>query len=188
MGHIEEAMREVPRRDFLPAGQRWAAGQDRALTIGHGSTCSQPSTVRAMLELLDPQPGDRVLDVGSGSGWTTAILSRLVGPTGSVRGTELVASLVEDSRQRLRRAGLTNAEVDVADRGVLGDPRHAPYDRILVSAETDTWPQRLVDQLADGGRLVLPLQGRLTAITRDGEETQVRRSAGFYRFVPLQGG
>ncbi|HLS40348.1 MAG TPA: methyltransferase domain-containing protein [Ornithinicoccus sp.] len=183
---VDEAMRMARRRDYLPVRQRWAAGQDRALDIGYGSTCSQPSTVRAMLELLDVQPGQRVLDVGSGSGWTTAILAHLVGPEGRVFGTELVEALVKESAERLQRDGLTNATVRVADRNVLGDPEHAPYDRILVSAETDTLPMSLVEQLADGGRMVLPLAGRLTAVTRRGDGYTTERAPGYYRFVPLQ--
>ncbi|MDQ3384161.1 MAG: protein-L-isoaspartate O-methyltransferase [Actinomycetota bacterium] len=184
---VEEAMRAAPRRDYLPMVHRWAADQDRAIRIGHGSTCSQPSTVRAMLELLETRPGDRVLDVGSGSGWTTAILAHLVGPEGSVRGTELVPELVRDAARRLSGAGLAAARVQQADPDVLGDPEHAPYDRILVSAETDRMPQALVDQLAEGGRLVLPLEGRLTGITRHGQELSTMRAPGYYRFVPLQG-
>lgn len=184
---VDEAMRMARRRDYLPARQRWAAGQDRAIDIGYGSTCSQPTTVRAMLELLDVRPGHRVLDVGSGSGWTTAILAHLVGPDGWVHGTELVEPLVTDAAERLRRDGLTNATVRVADPDVLGDPGRAPYDRILVSAETDTLPRALVEQLADGGRLVLPLAGRLTAVVRHGEDHTTEQAPGYYRFVPLRG-
>lgn len=185
---VDAAMRAAPRADYLPLRARWAAGQDRALGIGHESTCSQPSTVAVMLELLDVREGDRVLDVGSGSGWTCAILAHLVGPTGSVLGTELVEALVREAAHRLRKAGLTHARVTTADPAVLGAPAHAPYDRILVSAETDRVPQELVDQLVDGGRLVLPLQGRLTCLTRHGDEVATTRAPGYYRFVPLRVG
>ena len=98
---ISEALAAVPRRDFLPDAMRRLADEDRALDIGYGSTCSQPWTVAYMLRLLDPQPGDRVLDVGSGSGWTTALLAHLVGPTGSVTGVEIVPALVSRSQADL---------------------------------------------------------------------------------------
>src|SRR5688572_33158348 len=111
---VDEAFAAVPRRDFLPARQHPFAGLDQALDIGYGVTNSQPTTVRNMLELLDAQPGDRVLDVGSGSGWTTALLAHLVGPTGSVVGVERIPELVEASRANLgdRRP---NAEVHEAE-------------------------------------------------------------------------
>lgn len=186
MPSVEEAMRDTPRAGYLPEGARGLARIDAPVELGHGSTCSQPSTVRTMLELLDVHEGQSVLDVGSGSGWTTAILAHLVGPEGRVFGTELVEALVKESAERLQRDGLTNATVRVADRNVLGDPEHAPYDRILVSAETDTLPMSLVEQLAEGGRMVLPLAGRLTAVTRRGDGYTTERAPGYYRFVPLQ--
>lgn len=188
MPTVKAAMTAVPRADYLPDDLTDQADRDEALPIGHGSTCSQPSTVQVMLELLDPQPGDRVLDVGSGSGWTTAIIAELVGPQGWVRGTEVVPELVDRSRQQLLRAGYPHASVHVADPEVLGAPAHGPYDRILVSAQTEHVPQPLVDQLAEGGRLVLPLQGRLVALTKRGAELEEEQAAGYYRFVPLQGG
>lgn len=179
-------MADTPRSGYLPRNVRWAAWQDRALSIGHGSTNSQPSTVQAMLELLDAGEGHRVLDVGSGSGWTTAILARLVGPSGRVLGVELVEQLVADSAARLRRDHLDHAQVRVAHPHVLGAPDLAPYDRILVSAETDQRPDALVDQLAEGGALVLPLGGRLVRLVRRGEEVEQVTAPGWYRFVPLR--
>lgn len=178
-------MADTPRSGYLPRTVRWAARQDRALSIGYGSTNSQPSTVQAMLELLDAREGHRVLDVGSGSGWTTAILARLVGPSGRVLGVELVEQLVPDSAARLRRDHLDHAQVRVADPDVLGAPDQAPYDRILVSAETDQRPGALVAQLAEGGALVLPLGGRLVRLVRRGEDVEQVTAPGWYRFVPL---
>lgn len=188
LGHrdrVTRAMEQTPRADFLPRAVRHAADRNTALQIGFGSTCSQPSTVATMLELLEVQPGDRVLDVGAGSGWTTALLARLAGPDGSVRGTERVTELVELAAARLVAAGLGTARIDPADPGVLGAPDGAPYDRILVSAMAQILPQALVDQLADGGRMVLPLAGRVVRVDRHGEQTRVTRSPGWYRFVPL---
>lgn len=173
-------MADTPRADFLPRGVRALAGRDSALGIGYGSTCSQPTTLQAMLRLLDVRPGDRVLDVGSGSGWSTAILARLTGPTGSVLGVELEEPLVTRSAAALE--GMPNARVRVAQPGVFGAPEDGPFDRILVSAGTEQVPQELVDQLTDDGAMVLPLAGRLVRVTRDGQET----APGHYQFVPLR--
>lgn len=173
-------MTDTPRAGFLPRAVRSVAGQDRALAIGHGSTCSQPRTLATMLEMLAVRPGDRVLDVGSGSGWSTAILARLVGPEGSVLGVELEEALVERSATALRR--MPNAQVRVATPGVFGLPQHAPFDRILVSAGIDELPHELVDQLSDDGAMVLPLAGRLVRVTHGRYET----APGHYQFVPLR--
>jgi protein-L-isoaspartate(D-aspartate) O-methyltransferase len=182
---IRKVMKAVPRRGFLPADQQAWADADRALGIGHGSTCSQPSTVVRLLELLDARPGHRVLDVGSGSGWTTAMLASLVAPDGWVIGVEIEPALVERSRRALLAYEVTGATVEQAVRGVLGWPDRAPYDRILVSAEARDVPQALVDQLAEGGRMVIPVNGRLlTAHLHDGQVSTEQE--GWYSFVPLQ--
>lgn len=187
MGHrdpVEAAFAAVPRRDFLPRRQRRAASYDGPLPIGHGQTCSQPRTVDDMLRLLDAQPGDRVLDVGSGSGWTTALLAHLVGPDGHVDGVELVPELALSASAHVRRTGMTWAVVHRAEPGVLGWPRRAPYDRILVSADGGRMPGELVEQLAVPGRLVAPVSGRMLVVdqTQEGLSTAAR---GHYRFVPL---
>jgi protein-L-isoaspartate(D-aspartate) O-methyltransferase len=157
------------------------------MRIGHGATCSQPTTVRNMLELLDVRDGQRVLDVGSGSGWTTAILARLVGPTGSVLGVEIVPQLVADAAGRLERDHLDHASVRVARADVLGAPGDGPFDRVLVSAMAQTLPEQLVGQLAPAGVMVLPLDGRLVRVTVDDGVPRVDPAPGWYRFVPLQG-
>lgn len=181
---VREAMRAVPRARYLPRAQRFFAPADMALPIGHGQTNSQPSTVRAMLELLDVCPGQRVLDVGAGSGWTTAILAHLTGPTGSVVGVERVPALVEMATANVGRAGMPWARVVCARPGVFGVPDEAPFDRILVSAEPDHLPAELVAQLADGGVMVIPVGGRMLRVVATAAGPEVERS-GYYRFVPL---
>ncbi len=180
-----EAMRQTPRADYLPDALRASADRDTPLALGGGATCSQPSTVVAMLALLDAQPGDRVLDVGSGSGWTTAILARLVGPAGRVWGVELLADLVRDSALRLRRDALTWACVQHATIGTLGLPAQAPYHRILVSAAASRLPSALVAQLGEGGIIVLPVRDRLVRAERTGDSSRQHEAPGRYRFVPL---
>lgn len=186
MPSVEEAMRDTPRAGYLPEGARGLARIDAPVELGHGSTCSQPSTVRTMLELLDVREGQSVLDVGSGSGWTTAILARLVGPAGRVLGVEVVEDLVGQSADRLRRDGLGQASVRVADPAVLGAPDAGPYDRILVSAMARELPGQLVDQLAEDGLMVLPLDGQLVTVRVQGGGPVVEPAPGWYRFVPLR--
>ena len=180
---VATAFDATPRGDFLPRGVRRRASYDGPLSIAAGQTNSQPSTVEAMLRLLDVRAGQRVLDVGSGSGWTTALLAHLVGPTGSVLGVELEPELVTFGSDNLARTGRTWATIRAATPGVLGDPEGAPYDRILVSAMADSLPGELVDQLADDGVLVVPADGTMLRVTNPG---RVVTEHGRYRFVPLR--
>ncbi|HIZ34772.1 MAG TPA: protein-L-isoaspartate carboxylmethyltransferase [Candidatus Ruania gallistercoris] len=180
------AMQAVQRSGFLPPELRNQAHLDQPIELTAGQTCSQPTTVRAMLAMLDPDPGDTVLDVGSGSGWTTALLAHLVGPTGTVHGVELREDLATWGRQNVVATGMSWAHTHQAEPGVLGWPAAGPYQRILVSAEAQEVPVQLTEQLADGGRLVLPVRGTMTIVEyRDGV-AQVVHTAGAYRFVPLR--
>lgn len=181
---LRGAFERVRRVDFLPSEQHGFAGENAALPIGHGQTNSQPSTVRDMLELLDVQPGHRVLDVGCGSGWTTALLGDLVGPAGEVVGVEVVPELTEWGRANLRRYDMAWASIEQARADVLGLPERAPYDRILVSAQATTLPVELVSQLEVGGLMVVPVGGRMTVVRRTDGEPEISR-AGWYTFVPL---
>jgi protein-L-isoaspartate(D-aspartate) O-methyltransferase len=186
---LDEAFAGCPRRAFLPEDQQRFADADRALPIGWGQTNSQPATVRAMLSLLDVRPGHRVLDVGSGSAWTTALLARLVGGTGEVIGVEIVPELVDVGRANLARQDLPQARIVPAVPDVLGLPELAPFDRILVSAQAGRLPSALVDQLGDGGVLVVPVAGWMHEVRRPSAEAapEVVRHGG-YSFVPLVGG
>ena len=133
------------------------------------------------------RPGQRVLDVGSGSGWTTALLAELVGPTGSVLGLERVPDLVVTGGANVEAAGMPWARVRAAVPGVLGAPDEGPFDRILVSAMATRLPLELVDQLEPHGILVVPVGGRMVRVVRDDTAPDGRRLSehGHYRFVPL---
>ena len=183
MDAVTAAFDATPRRDFLPRGMRRRASYDGPLSIAAGQTNSQPRTVDDMLRLLDVHPGQRVLDVGAGSGWTTALLAHLVGPSGSVLGVELEPELVTFGAANLARFERPWASVRLATPGVLGDPGGAPYDRILVSAEPAQLPTELVDQLTDDGVMVIPVAGTMLRVTNPGA---VVTRHGRYRFVPLR--
>lgn len=185
MDAVDAAFAAVPREHFLPKGSRRRAKEDWPIPIGHGQTNSQPRTVEDMLRLLAVEPGQRVLDVGSGSGWTTALLAHLTGPTGRVVGVEIEPDLARWGGENLASMELPWATIHVARAGVLGAPETAPYDRILVSADARTLPQPLIDQLAEGGRLVVPVRGALLLAVRQGEGVRTSRH-GYYRFVPLR--
>ena len=183
---VSDAFRAVPRAWFLPEKERGRESYDGPIAIGRGQTNSQPRTVAAMLRLLDVSRGHRVLDVGSGSGWTTGLLAELVGPEGEVLGLELEPTLVEFGRANLDRGEWPWARIEQAGAGVLGDPAGAPYDRILVSAEAEELPARLVDQLGDDGRMVVPVSGEMLLVqARPDAAPEVSRH-GYYRFVPLR--
>ena len=184
---VEAAIAATPRANHLPRGQQQYAGLDRALPIGYGQTNSQPTTVRQMLELLDVQPGDVVLDVGCGSGWTTALLAWLTGPTGQVWGVERVPALAAFATANVEAAGMPWAHVSLAVPHVLGLPDQGPYQRILVSAQARGLPGQRVDQRAPGGVLVVPVAGRMLRVSTGADRSSGPsvEEHGWYRFVPL---
>lgn len=182
---ISDAFDAVPRRRFLPSAQQRFADADAPVQLVAGQTCSQPRTVADMLTLLDPQPGQRVLDIGSGSGWTTALLAHLVGSSGQVEGVEIVTELAHWGAANIARMTLPWARIHPAIPGVLGLPDLGPFDRILVSAETTALPAGLGQQLSDGGRLVLPLGGVMTVVESRAGQLSIVQEVGTYQFVPL---
>lgn len=182
---ILRVMAELGRKPFLPPGQQEYAYADMPLPIGHGQTNSQPSTVVEMLELLEVPPGASVLDVGCGSGWTTAILARLVGPTGRVVGVERIPDLTRRAREAVDAQQMEWAKVRQAVPGVLGLPDEGPYDRILVSAQADEMPADLVEQLAPGGTMVIPVRWVMHRVRKNAEGRVRDTRHGEYAFVPL---
>ncbi len=150
---VMDALRQVPRHEFVPANCQASAYNNGPLSIGHGQTISQPYIVALMTDLLEPQADDIILEIGTGSGYQSAILSCLVK---HVHTTETVSPLVDPARERLQRLGYNNVEVHDCD-GYYGLPQHAPFDGIIVTAAAPHVPQPLLDQLKPEGRLVIPV-------------------------------
>lgn len=180
------AMERVPRHLFVPLDKLRSAYDDQPIVIEAEQTISQPYIVAAMLEALALEPRDSVLEIGTGSGYQTALLAELTERVYSVERYEILA---QSASERLRTLGYSNAEISVGD-GTLGLVEHAPYNAIIVSAAAPRVPQPLLDQLADGGRLILPVGGadnqQLELVRKQGAEirTTVLDSC---RFVPLIG-
>lgn len=180
-----KAFEKYDRSDFMEDDYLPEAYEDYALPIGFGQTISQPTTVAFMLELLDVAEGDHVLDVGSGSGWTTALLSSLVGSKGSVIGVEIVPELVSLGLKNLGKYNLKNTKI-VPATDEVGFAKSGPYDRILVSAEVQEIPEELMLQLKPGGVMVIPVEQSLLQIRKIAEnDVQSREFPGF-SFVELK--
>ena len=185
---VLEAMARTPRHLFVPAPVRDQAYRDGALPIGHGATISQPLIVAIMTHLARPAPADRVLEVGTGSGYQAAVLSGLVRQVFTI---ELVAPLASGAAERLRRLGYGNVEVRQGD-GYAGWPEQAPFDSIVVTAGAPSVPPALVRQLKPGGRMVIPvgaLDGQVLTVVEKDADGRVRQRPGIrVIFVPLRPG
>lgn len=180
---IEKAFKKIDRSNFVLPGYEELANFDIALPIGYGQTISEPTTVRLMLEWLDPKPGQAILDVGSGSGWTTALLSTIVGSKGKVFAVEIIPELKEFGEKNCRQLGIKNIEFFVANKN-LGFNQFAPYDRILVSASAKEIPRELVEQLKADGKLVLPVGDIVYELKKGKNDLKIIEHPGFL-FVPL---
>lgn len=183
---VLEVMERIPREVFVPQDSYYAAYEDRPLSIGYGQTISQPFIIALMTEALKLKGSEKVLEVGTGSGYQAAILAELAKRVITV---DRLPQLVKLARQVLERLGYANVEVHVAGRN-LGWPDEAPYDAIMVTAAAPSVPQVLLDQLSFGGRLVIPVGSRweqeLLKITKRKKQNSVENLGGC-RFVPLVG-
>jgi protein-L-isoaspartate(D-aspartate) O-methyltransferase len=183
---VLRAFEQTPRHLFVPTGVRHRAYEDSALPIGNGQTISQPSIHARYLEILGLTGREKVLEVGTGSGYQTVLLAHLAAQVFSI---ERIAPLMQSARENIARAGVRNVSLLTGD-GTLGWREYAPYDAILVSAGSPTIPQPLVDQLAEGGRMLIPLGGQdvqtLVVLTRK-QGTILREDMLPVRFVPLLG-
>jgi protein-L-isoaspartate(D-aspartate) O-methyltransferase len=181
---VRAAIAEVPRHEFVPPGRRSAAYENAPVPIGHDQTMSQPFIVALMTQLLQPKATDKVLEVGTGSGYQAAILSALVNEVYTI---EIVPALGETARASLERLGYTNVRTRIGD-GYQGWPEHAPFDAIIVTAAPEHIPPALMSQLKPGGHMVIPV-GRfvqeLMVVAKNADGTVTTTSMGAVRFVPL---
>lgn len=183
---VLEAMRRVPRHEFVPEAYRSSAYRDRPLPIGRGQTISQPYIVAYMTAAIEPDSTDRVLEVGTGSGYQAAVLAEIVD---QVKTVEIVPELGREARARLERLGYGNVDVRIGN-GYRGWSEHAPYDAIVVTAAPESIPDALIRQLAPGGRMVVPVGPRsaaqeLTLVRKQTDGTIQRRTLTPVRFVPM---
>jgi len=180
------AMREAPRHAFAPDRLRDRAYDDRPLPIGHGQTISQPYIVAAMTESLQLEPGDRVLEIGTGSGYQAAVLAEIVDEVYTI---EIIGALAERAEKTLRENGYASVKTRHAD-GFYGWPEAAPFDAIVVTAAADSIPPPLIEQLKPGGRMVIPVgppfgAQRLLLVTKNEDGETRSRSLMPVRFVPF---
>jgi protein-L-isoaspartate(D-aspartate) O-methyltransferase len=184
---VIDAMRQVPRHSFIPVAERLGAYDDGPVPIGQGQTISQPYIVALMTELVRPQPGDRVLEIGTGSGYQAAVLARLVSHVYTI---ELEATLASSAAAVLRELKYENITARTGD-GYDGWLEHAPFDIVIVTAAPEHVPQPLIDQLQPGGRLIVPVGPRfsvqqLRLIEKDAAGALCTRDVSPVMFVPLR--
>jgi protein-L-isoaspartate(D-aspartate) O-methyltransferase len=185
---VLQSLNTVERHKFVPRKEVPYAYDDRPLAIGYGQTISQPYIVALMTDLLDPEPQDFALEVGTGSGYQAAVLSGLVGRVYTI---EIIEALANQATERLQGLGYENVETRLGD-GYFGWEEHAPFDAIIVTAAATHVPPPLVEQLKPGGRMVIPVGGRFTTqwlllIEKNDDGTVVTRQVAAVRFVPLTG-
>jgi len=187
---IINAFKKTDRADFVLSDFKKEAYRDYPLPIGYNVTISQPTTVAFMLELLEPKKGDKILDIGSGSGWTTELLSQIVGKKGKVFGVEIIPELVEFGRKNLSKYNkknvfYKNAEIILAKKDILGFSKKAPFDKILVSAMAKKLPKELVNQLSISGILIIPIKNSIWRIDKISENEIKEKEFYGFNFVPL---
>lgn len=186
---VLEAFKAVPREEFILGGYEHDAYGDYPLPIHAGQTISQPTTVMIMTDALDIKKGQKVLEIGTGSGYQAAILSKLVGEKGKVITTEIIKELADFSKNNIKKLKINNIKILHSD-GSEGYAKEAPYDRIIVTAACPKIPQPLIDQLKEGGIIVAPVESVLgqemvKGIKKNGK--LITASLGYFSFVPLKG-
>ncbi|PIR43234.1 protein-L-isoaspartate O-methyltransferase [candidate division WWE3 bacterium CG10_big_fil_rev_8_21_14_0_10_32_10] len=179
---VIEAFRKIDRKDFTQDYNKNKAYKDYPLPIGEGQTISQPSTVAFMIELLQPRKGDKILDIGSGSGYTTALLSQ-ISTEGKVYGVEKVLNLVKKGRYNLKKYDFKNSKIIKAKK-IIGLPNKSPFNKILVSASAKEIPTELIKQLSNSGTMVIPIKNSIFKIKKFGGIIKKEEYKGFI-FVPL---
>ncbi len=177
-------MRSVDRKDFVIESEKENAYTDYPLPIPCGQTITRPSQMAFILEFLDIQKGEKVLEVGSGSGWGTAILAELVGKTGQVWSVEIKPELVEFGIKNLQKYNFTQVNLLQA-RSTYGLPEHAPYDKIIISASGDKLEEAFFNQLKIGGKMTIPTKDKLVLLTKQNESEYKTKSFKGFVFVPL---
>jgi protein-L-isoaspartate(D-aspartate) O-methyltransferase len=183
---IISAFRKIKRVDFVREQDKNLAEINEPLSIGYGQTISQPLTVAFMFELLQPKKGDKILDVGSGSGWTTALLAEIVGEKGKVYAIEIIPELKEFGEKNVSKYNFIKKDIVkfICGDGSKGLPSKKPFDKILVSAAATKIPQPLKEQLSNNGRLVIPVQSSIFLIIKKDSKYEEKEFFGF-SFVPL---
>jgi protein-L-isoaspartate(D-aspartate) O-methyltransferase len=183
---VLDVMRRIPRPEFVPPHVRDQAYVNAPLPIGYGQTISQPRLVAKMMQWVQPQPGDKALDVGTGSGYQAALLAELVSQVYSI---EILQTLADAARARLAALGYQNIQIHTGD-GCQGWPTQAPFDVIVVAAAADHIPRPLVEQLALGGRMVIPVgtHAQTMWVLKKAEDGSIsQHNVGSVAFVPLVG-
>ncbi|MBU4370046.1 protein-L-isoaspartate O-methyltransferase [Patescibacteria group bacterium] len=189
---VIQAFKRINRRDFVLPDMQSESGKNIPLSIGHGQTISQPLTVAFMIELLDIQEGQKILDIGSGSGWTAALLAEIVGPKGKVFAIERIQELKDFGESNVSKYNFvkSNRAIFIVGDGIKGLPEQAPFDRIHVAAAANKIPSTLLKQLTIGGKLIIP-QGinfqDIVLIEKIGKNKYQQEKFPGFNFVPLIG-
>lgn len=186
---VRKAFLETERRNFVPERAKQYAYYDEALPIGKNQTISQPTTIAIMLELLDLKDGQKVLEVGSGSGYVVALIARIVGEKGKVSGSEIIKELAEQSEKNLEKEGIKNAEIFHGD---AGETLEEKFDRILVSCACPFIPKKLFEKIKEEGRIVAPVGDEGTQllevlIKKNGKPIKRTFEGSLFTFVPMTG-